>query len=108
MMEKKKYREAISLYNKIAEDDSGSVWATKSRFAVGYIYENMLSDKKKAIDSYTILAKEYPATEQGKIAKYKIAEPPKEVTPVVPDTTQNTAIPVQAPPDSSTIDNSNN
>ncbi|MCB0284701.1 MAG: tetratricopeptide repeat protein, partial [Calditrichaeota bacterium] len=74
----KKYDDAIKKYNEIADHDSGTVWATKSRYAVGYIYENDLMEKNKAIESYSILAKEYPNTNQGKIAIKKIAEPPKE------------------------------
>ena len=64
--------------------DSGSIWAQKSRFATAYIYENYLYDTDGAVESYIILAKEYPATEQGKIALYKIKEPVLEI--VKPDT----------------------
>jgi TolA-binding protein len=72
------YHKAIKLYNKIALQDSGSIWAQKSRYSVAYIYEKYLNDISKAIDSYTILAKEYPNTEFSKIADNKIKEPKKE------------------------------
>jgi TolA-binding protein len=73
-----KYHKAIKLYNEIALQDSGSIWAQKSRYSVAYIYEKYLNDISKAIDSYTILAKEYPNTEFSKIADNKIKEPKKE------------------------------
>jgi TolA-binding protein len=83
LVDDKKYDEAIELYNQVAQLDSGSIWAQKSRYATAYIYENYLSDKNKAIASYSRLAKEYPESEPGKIASYKIAEPKVEI--VVPD-----------------------
>ncbi len=73
-----KYHKAIKLYNEIALQDSGSIWAQKSRYSVAYIYEKYLNDISKAIDSYTILAKEYPNTKFSKIADNKIKEPKKE------------------------------
>lgn len=72
------YHKAINLYNEIALQDSGSIWAQKSRYSIAYIYEKYLNDISKAIDSYTILAKEYPNTEFSKIADNKIKEPKKE------------------------------
>lgn len=98
----KKYIDAIKKYNDIADHDSGSVWATKSRYAVGYIYENDLYQKSKAIESYSILAKEYPNTTQGKIASKKIAEPPKEEPkpPVAPADSSDTSPDTFSMPDS--------
>ena len=96
------YDDAILLYNQIAEQDSGSVWARKSRYATAYIYEYYLNDIHSALESYAVLAKEYPSTEQGSIASTKIAEPPMEIIdsdtthidsmssmPVIPDTLNN-------------------
>jgi TolA-binding protein len=80
----KNFMTAIQMFNQIAREDSGSVWAKKSRYAVAYIYEHFLEDVRKAIDSFGVLAAEYPNTDHGKIALQKIAEPPvdKEEPPV--------------------------
>jgi len=78
-MDQADYSNAIRVFQEIAEQDSGSVWAQKSRYAIGYLYERLVADTLKAISSYTDLVNEYPNTEFGKIAKKKIAEPPKEI-----------------------------
>ena len=85
-----KYEDAIRVYRQIAETDSGSIWAQKSRYAVAYVYEKYLTDTSEAIKTYSVLADEYPQTEFGKIAKNKIKEPPKEipVTKAQNDSTQ--------------------
>lgn len=72
------YLGAIRIFQQIAEDDSGSIYAQKSRYAIAYLYEHILADTSKAIDSYALLANEYPNTDLGKFAKKKIAEPPKD------------------------------
>lgn len=91
-MENKNYEDALALFNRIAVEDSGSAWAQKSRFATAWIYEKLLRDTSKAIDSYTVLANEYPKTEYGKIAVNKIRVPVEETVsdslsmkPVAPD-----------------------
>jgi hypothetical protein len=78
LVEHSNYNEAIEKYNQIAKQDSGSEWALKSRYAAAYIYENYLNDIPHALDRYAVLAKEYPSSEQGKIASKKVAEPPVE------------------------------
>jgi len=100
LVDDKKYSDAIWTFNEIATNDSGSVWATKSRYAIAYIYEKYLSDTDNAYESYGLLAKEYPKSAQGKIAVKKIADPPKEEiktteadssitgTTLLPDSTQ--------------------
>lgn len=75
LMDQKQYRQAISLFNQIAQQDSGSIWAKKARYATAYIYENWVKDTTEAIHSYGLLAKEYPDTKFGQIAKNKIKEP---------------------------------
>ena len=55
------------------------MWAQKSRYAIAYTYEKFLSDKGLAIQSYQILANEYPKTEYGKVAKNKITKPVDEI-----------------------------
>ncbi len=77
----KSYDKAIERFEQIAVQDSGSQWAQKSRYAIAYIYENLLNDVEKAINQYTILSKEYPNTKFGKIARNKIAEPKPEPQP---------------------------
>ena len=72
----KNFMAAIQMFNQIAKEDSGSVWAKKARYAVAYIYEHFLEDIPKAVESYSVLAGEYPNTEQGNIARKKIAQPP--------------------------------
>ena len=73
------YNNAIKLFKDISEQDSGSIWAQKARYAVAYTYENYITDTASAIQSYQILANEYPKTEFGKIAIQKIAEPNDEI-----------------------------
>ena len=81
LMDQQKYDQAISLFKKIAQQDSGSVWAQKSRFAIAYIYEHYLKDVDKAIRAYTEVIKEYPETKFAMIAKKKVAPPPPEPKP---------------------------
>ncbi len=82
------YKAAIMAYQIIAKEDSGTVWATKARYAIAYTYEHYLNDIPAAIRAYTILAKEYPGTKFAKIAKNKIKEPLPEVMPVSSDSTK--------------------
>lgn len=74
----KNFISAIQIFNQIAREDSGSIWAKKSRYAIAYIYEHFLEDIRKAIDSYSVLAAEYPNTDHAKIALKKIAVPPAD------------------------------
>lgn len=73
------YEQAISHFQNISIQDSGSVWAQKSRYAIAYTYEYFLKDIPRAIEAYTILLQEYPTGEFGKIAQNKIKEPPVEI-----------------------------
>ncbi|MBD3226079.1 MAG: tetratricopeptide repeat protein [Caldithrix sp.] len=78
LKEQKRYNEAIEIFNEIAQNDSGSIWAKKSRYVTAYIYEHYLQDIEKAIQTYTLLQKEYPKTEFGQIASSKIKAPEPE------------------------------
>lgn len=79
LFSEKKYEQAINLYNNVAKQDSGSIWAIKSLYAAAYISENFLKNNTSAYDYYTQLATLYPTSEQGKIAKIKIKPVPKPV-----------------------------
>lgn len=83
------YSIAIDTLTYIAENDSGSEWGGKARYAISWIYENRINDIQKAIESYKILAKEYPKSEYVNIAKNKIKEPKIEA-PV--DTTKSDSL----------------
>ncbi len=72
------YADALSLFEEIAENDSGSIWAEKSRYSIAWIYEHKLDEIESAIAAYEVVAKEYPNTAFGKIAKLKIQPPPPE------------------------------
>jgi TolA-binding protein len=76
------YNQALTLFTRIAEKDSGTSWAEKSRFRIAWYYEKVARDTEKALEAYSVLAKEYPVTPSGKFAAKRIAEPPKEVPPV--------------------------
>jgi len=78
----------------IAENDSGNEWGGKARYAISWIYENKIKDIDKALESYTILAEEYPKSEFAKIAKNKIKIPKIEV-PV--DTTKSDSLQIEIP-----------
>lgn len=73
------YSEAIVYFRTIASQDSGSIWAQKSMYAIAFIYEHFLKDTPTAIESYRLLAQEYPGTEYARIAKNKFRLPPKEI-----------------------------
>jgi len=77
-IESEQYSKAIEMFREVAEQDSGTVWAEKARFAIAYVYEHYLQDIKSAVDSYALLAKEYPKSEGARIALKKIAEPKAE------------------------------
>jgi len=85
----RQYTEAIDRFRAIAVSDSGTVWAQKSRYATAFIYETYLEDIPKAIETYRLIAEEYPGTEFAKIAKNKFKLPPKEVVPEAPEQTEN-------------------
>ena len=78
-LENEDYESAIKLFEHISEQDSGSIWAQKSRYAIAYTYEKYVADTGWAIQSYQILANEYPKTDYGRVAINKIAEPGDEV-----------------------------
>jgi len=82
------YEQAISHFKKIAIQDSGSVLAQKSRYAIAYTYEYFIKDIPSAIEAYTILLQEYPGSEFGKIAQNKVKEPPKDISEKKEDTEQ--------------------
>ena len=77
----REYENAIRIFNEIALQDSGSKWAEMSRYSVAWIYENELDNLQKAIEAYTVIFKEYPKTEYGRIAQNKIKEPPPPPEP---------------------------
>ena len=77
-MSEEDYSDAIDLFNQIAEEDSGSLLAQKSRYAVAWIYENKLEDIQGAVEAYNLVAEEYPQSEVGGIAKNKIRTPVEE------------------------------
>jgi TolA-binding protein len=95
LFDEKKYNQAIRAYNTIAMQDSGSSWAIKSRYASAYLYENFIKNTDSAYVSYSILAKEYPKSPQGKIALSKIAEPPIETEEQISDST-NTKVSIDS------------
>ena len=73
-----RYEDAIQLLNRIAESDTNSVWAQKSRFAIAYIYETKMNNIPLAVNAYSVVANLYPGTPFGKIAKNKIKKPKVE------------------------------
>jgi len=91
------YYIALDTLAYIAENDSGNEWGGKARYTISWIYETKIKDIDKAIESYTILAKEYPRTEFEKIAINKTKIPKIEV-PI--DTTKSDSSKVEEPIDS--------
>lgn len=80
-MSEEDYADALDLFYQIAEEDSGSMLAQKSRYAVAWIYENILEDVESAVEAYWMVVEEYPETEVGKIAKNKISIPVQKPSP---------------------------
>ena len=76
-----RYEEAIDVFTQIAVEDSGSEVAKKARYASAWIYEKKLDDIPDAVHAYTMLAREYPQSEAGKLAQKKISEPVADVLP---------------------------
>ncbi len=74
-LDQKNYLKAIRQFKYISETDSGSVWAIKSRYSVAYIYDEYLKDLDKAVESYTLLASEYPGSDFARLAGQKISKP---------------------------------
>ncbi len=81
LLDKHRYNTAITEFKKIAQQDSGSIWAQKARYATAYAYEHFVKDIPLAIEAYKLLVNEYPLSSFAKMAKNKIKEPPKEVLP---------------------------
>ena len=89
------YHSAIRAFKTIAQEDSGTVWAKKARFAIAYTYEHYLHDIPAAVRAYTILKNEYPGTQYAKIASNKIKEPPPEPVAMDSDSTR-VSVPVDS------------
>jgi outer membrane protein assembly factor BamD (BamD/ComL family) len=75
LLSDQKFYQAIDIYRQIAENDSGSIWAEKSRYAIAWIYEKELNDLPRAISAYTLITQEYPKGEIYNIAINKIKKP---------------------------------
>jgi TolA-binding protein len=75
LISEEKYLGAIDIFRQIANEDSGSMLAQKSRYVIAWIYETKIEDIQGAVDAYALAVKEYPGSEVGKIAKNKIKEP---------------------------------
>ena len=86
------YSKAIEIFNKIARQDSGSVWAPKARYFVAYIYEKDLKDIPAALIAYKTLLNEYPDSKFATIARNKTKKPVvKKKTKTEKDKTTNTS-----------------
>ena len=72
------YADAIPIFKEIAREDSGTVWAERSSYAIAWIYEKKLEDIDSALAAYEKVAEEYPNSAYGAIAKKKIQPPPPE------------------------------
>ena len=81
LLDEHHYNTAIKEFKKIAEQDSGSIWAQKARYAVAYTYEHFIKNIPLAVEAYRLLKKEYPSSRFARIAQKKIKKPPKEIPP---------------------------
>jgi TolA-binding protein len=70
-----RYDEAIIRFRRIAEQDSGTHWAEKARYAIAWIYEQKIGDIPKAIKAYSKIVQEYPNSAVAQIARNKIKIP---------------------------------
>ncbi len=66
------YDSAIARYEKIVQLYPESPYASKSLFAVGWIYENDLHENEKALETYRKLLETYPESEIAKHIKKKV------------------------------------
>lgn len=75
LRDKQQYEQAIQIFSKIADQDSGSIWAKKALYNIAFIYEKKLNNIEAAVTAYKRLLKEYPKSEFAKIAGNKTKEP---------------------------------
>ncbi|RMH62881.1 MAG: tetratricopeptide repeat protein [Calditrichaeota bacterium] len=89
-MDKGHYRQAIDLFTQIAESDSGDTWGKKARYSIAWIYEHKLNDISKAVEAYSIFAREYPTSREARLALGKSTLPKIETdsTAVVGDSSR--------------------
>jgi TolA-binding protein len=95
LISEENYLGAIEIFGQIANEDSGSMLAQKARYVIAWIYETKIEDIEGALAAYALAAKEYPASEIGKIAKNKIKEP---VETEIDSSTTVTADSLSSPP----------
>ena len=62
LIQQKDYAGAVTLLKKIAEENSGSLWADDAVFSLGEIYEDHLNDKEKAKTYYQKIITDYPGS----------------------------------------------
>ena len=86
-----RYYDALAIFSRIAEEDSGSVWAEKARYSIAWIYEKKIADIPLAVEAYQTIVDEYPDTEMAKIARNKIQPPPEESEPAPSDSSRQTS-----------------
>jgi tetratricopeptide (TPR) repeat protein len=86
-----RYQGAIDSLRRIATDFSESLTAPKSRYTMGWIYENNLANPDSALAQYKFLVAKYGSTKYGEAAV-------RRIPPVPPDTTKKPAVVPQKPP----------
>ncbi|MBN2011170.1 tetratricopeptide repeat protein [candidate division KSB1 bacterium] len=73
-MDSARYADALAKYEEIVEHYPESPYATKSLYAMGWIYEKKLSENDKALETYRQLIEKYPETNFAKNVKKKVDE----------------------------------
>lgn len=71
-LDNQNYNLALSKFTQIAENNPESSFATKSLYAIGWIYDNSLHDNDKAKETYKRIVDEYPDTDYAKRVKKKL------------------------------------
>ncbi len=71
-LDNQNYNLALSKFTQIAENNPESSFATKSLFAIGWIYDNNLHNNNKAMETYQRIVDEYPDTDYAKRVKKKL------------------------------------
>ncbi|MBD3290838.1 tetratricopeptide repeat protein, partial [candidate division KSB1 bacterium] len=66
------YDLALSKFAQIVDMNPLSTYATKSLYAIGWIYDNSLHDNDKAMETYQRIVEEYPETDYARQVKKKL------------------------------------
>ncbi|MDZ7360075.1 MAG: tetratricopeptide repeat protein [candidate division KSB1 bacterium] len=86
LFKQKNPERAVRLYEEFLQRQPDSQYAAQTLYAVGWIYENELSDNKQALAAYKKLIETYPDSPMARRVRHKVmaVEQPAQSKPVAP------------------------